>query len=117
MEENHGDFPGKELKIESRYGQQLEDILCLQEEEYGRRWILFSDIDRTVYKEGIDNSDLNQKLEKGKWGFVTVTGRGIEEVIDLIKKGKLKLPHAIATRVGRGYIIQKQKPLIKIYHN
>ncbi len=85
--------------VQTPYSLLIKQIE-LQYLHFGRKWVLFTDIDRTAYRRGIDNSQLGQQIEIGKWGLVYVTGRHLEGVIELLQKGKLKKPHAVATNVG-----------------
>src|SRR5690348_11642165 len=76
--------------------KQIEE----QYEYFGRKWVLFTDIDRNAYRHGIDNRGLLDQIDKGKWGLVYVTGRHLHGVIELLQRGRLKKPHAIASNVG-----------------
>ncbi len=78
----------------------LAKQILRQEKHYGRKWVLFSDIDRTAYRKGVDNSSLTKQIDDGFWGLVYITGRHLHGVVELLQSGKLKKPHAVATNVG-----------------
>lgn len=78
----------------------LQDILRLQEDTLGSRYVVFADINKTIEREDISNIALYTTIEDNRLGFVNVTSLSLREVVDLIRSRRIRAPHALAVKNG-----------------
>lgn len=79
---------------------KLLNILDVQQNTSGTRYIVFADINKTTERSDTDNKSLYETLKNHRLGFVNVTSLSLREVIGLINDNIIQIPHAIATKNG-----------------
>lgn len=90
-------------EVSNQYTNIEHKLHAQSELNSGRRWVLISDIDDTIFCWGKNGActppGLVDHLQRRSIPIIYNTGRSLDSVIDLIKQGRIPVPDAVSTNL------------------